>query len=83
MTETTLHVKGMTCGHCQEQVAKSLRTLPGVKDVSVDLSAGTAHVAYEEGQVSHRDLVGAVSGAGYQVAESSQTVAARPHRGCC
>lgn len=35
-------IEGMRCGHCTSSVEKALRELPGVKDVSVDLSSGTA-----------------------------------------
>ena len=41
MTETTLTVTGMTCGHCVGAVTRELSAVPGVVDVSVDLRAGT------------------------------------------
>ncbi len=35
-------IEGMRCGHCTSSVEKALRELPGVTEVSVDLSSGTA-----------------------------------------
>ncbi len=40
MTTTTLHVSGMTCGHCVNAVAQELSGLTGVQQVDVELVAG-------------------------------------------
>jgi copper chaperone len=36
----TYGVTGMTCGHCAQAVTEEVRSIPGVKDVSVDLVVG-------------------------------------------
>lgn len=38
--EQTLHVDGMTCGHCASAVTEELATAAGTTDVTVDLAAG-------------------------------------------
>lgn len=43
MTET-LHIKGMSCGHCVKAVEMALKEIPGVHHVQVDLATGTATV---------------------------------------
>lgn len=40
----TLRVKGMTCSHCTNTVARALRESPGVTSASVNLSSGQATV---------------------------------------
>lgn len=42
--ETTITVKGMTCGHCKAMVEKNLSKLPGVESVSVDLATGETKI---------------------------------------
>lgn len=42
--QTTITVKGMTCGHCKAMVEKNLSKLPGVESVSVDLATGATTI---------------------------------------
>jgi len=44
MATATYAIKGMTCDHCVTAVSAELGLLPGVRDVRVDLAAGTATV---------------------------------------
>ena len=39
-TTTTFGVDGMTCGHCVAAVTSELTALPGVQDVTVQLTVG-------------------------------------------
>jgi copper chaperone CopZ len=45
---TTYVVKGMTCGHCVNAVTGEIQALDGVRDVRVELSAGTVAVTSDE-----------------------------------
>lgn len=45
MSQITLRVDGMTCGHCVASVEKTLRSLPGVHDAKASLESGTAVVS--------------------------------------
>ena len=49
MQKLTLHITGMTCGHCLQAVHSALASLPGVRLES--LRIGRAEVSYDE-QVS-------------------------------
>lgn len=61
---TTIKVKGMTCGHCEQAVSKALAKVPGVtKVVRVDRVQGEAVV---EGPAAPAALVAAVAEEGYQ-----------------
>lgn len=47
MNEKKFKIDGMTCNHCVMNVSKALKTVPGVEDVKVDLSEGSAIVKGE------------------------------------
>lgn len=42
MATRTISVKGMSCGHCVASVKEALEKIPGVSNVSVDLTFGSA-----------------------------------------
>jgi copper chaperone CopZ len=66
MTETTLTITGMHCGHCVMRVRQALGALPGVQVKQVEI--GRATLAYDEAQTRADAIRNAVEGAGYQVA---------------
>ncbi|SFF04509.1 copper chaperone CopZ [Alteribacillus iranensis] len=65
--QTTLHVKGMTCGHCEKSVKGALEELNGVTAVDVDLSTGKVDVTYEEEKVTIDEMQEAIEDQGYDV----------------
>jgi copper ion binding protein len=63
-----IKIQGMTCQHCVMSVTKALGTLPGVKNLRVDLVKGEA--AFENTQnISRDNLRKAVEDAGYTVVD--------------
>ena len=58
-------INGMGCAHCKATVEKAISALEGTKNVSVDLSKGTATV---EGEVSPEAIAEAVTRAGFEMA---------------
>ncbi len=64
MTQVTLSIKGMSCGHCLNAVRQALGNTPGVEIESVQL--GQATVRYDEAATSPEEIVAAVAQAGYQ-----------------
>ena len=68
MTEKTLRVPDMSCGHCKAAVEGELNKLPGVERANADVEKGTVEVTYDEGTVTTEDLKGAIEEAGYTVA---------------
>jgi copper chaperone len=68
MTEKTLNVPDMSCGHCKAAVESELSKLSGVKTANADVEKGTVEVAYDEGKVTTEDLKDAIEEAGYTVA---------------
>ena len=67
MTEATLNVEGMSCGHCKAAVEGELGKLAGVEYSDADFERGIVRVRYDEGKVSTDDLRDAVEEAGYTV----------------
>ncbi len=67
MTEKTLNVEGMSCGHCKAAVEEELNRLVGVEYSNADPQKGTVEVRYDEGRTTDEDLEAAVEEAGYTV----------------
>jgi copper chaperone len=68
MTDVTLAVPDMSCGHCKAAVEGELNRLSGVESSLADVEKGTVAVRYDESQVSNEQLVKAIEEAGYTVA---------------
>ena len=68
MTEKTLRVPDMHCGHCKAAVEGELNRLSGVQRANADLEKGTVEVSYDEVTVSTEDLKEAIEEAVYIVA---------------
>lgn len=71
-----LHVTGMSCASCVENVRRALASLPGVLAASVNLSTETARVDYLPGAVTVREMVAAVREVGYGAEEKVEGAAA-------
>ena len=83
MQTETLKVTGMTCGGCTSTVARTLKSMPGVDDVNVSLSAGEATVQYDEQVTSPDQMKSAVEGAGYGVDGANSASRRQSKGGCC
>jgi copper chaperone len=68
MTEKTLKVPDMHCGHCKVAVEAGLKEVRGVERANADVEKGTVEVSYDEGTVSTEQLKDAIEEAGYTVA---------------
>ncbi|MDD2553813.1 MAG: copper ion binding protein [Desulfotomaculaceae bacterium] len=67
MDKITLHVDGMSCGHCKAAVEKALKELDGIRGAEADIAAKTVTVTYDAGRVGRDDISGAITDAGYEV----------------
>lgn len=64
--QTTVKIKGMTCGHCEGRVSAELLKISGISDVKA--SAQDGQVTFESLEAIQEDLInGAVIQAGYSV----------------
>ncbi len=63
-----IKIQGMSCQHCVMSVSKALGTIPGVKNLKVDLVKGEA--TFENTQNTPAEVIRqAVENAGYKVVE--------------
>jgi len=67
MADTTLHVKGMTCGHCVKAVKETLEAVEGVYHVSISLGHETAQISHDDSMAGSDLFSEAVRKAGYRV----------------
>lgn len=63
-----IYITGMVCQNCSDHVKKSLKAVPGVGKVTVDLSKGLAKVVLTEA-VNNDVLFKTVVHAGYTVTD--------------
>jgi copper chaperone len=63
--KATLHIEGMSCGHCLNAVNRALSVVPGVRVDAIQI--GRADVSYDESTTDPSQLEAAVAEAGYRV----------------
>ncbi|MCC4769993.1 copper ion binding protein [Methanosarcina sp. DH2] len=66
MTQETIKVEGMSCGHCVMRVKKAIEGLEGVKKVDVNLENKQAVVEFDEGKTDVEKIKAAVRETGYE-----------------
>jgi copper chaperone len=64
MRPATLHIEGMSCGHCLNAVNQALAQLPGVRLEA--LRMGRADLQYDETAIEPARIEAAVTEAGYR-----------------
>ena len=62
----TIPVKGMACMACAGKTKQTLRGTPGVSEVEVKLSPGSATVKYDPSKVTPEKLVAVIKELGYE-----------------
>lgn len=66
-TKNTYPVLGMSCASCAARVDKTLNSLPGVHQATVNYAAATAQIEYDPALCSDNMLRSAVQSAGYDL----------------
>lgn len=64
MRHLTLHIEGMSCGHCLNAVNRALTGLPGLEIESVTI--GRADLRYDERAMDLARIEAAVTQAGFR-----------------
>ena len=62
----TIFIEGMSCGHCSKRVEEALKSVNGVKSVSVNLEKKKAEVVLKT-DISNEVLKSAVEDVGFEV----------------
>ena len=71
MKQVTLQIGGMTCAGCASTVQKALEAVPGVANASVNALSALASVTLRTEDVAEKDLIDAVTRAGYRAQRQS------------
>lgn len=61
-----IFIEGMSCGHCSKRVEEALKSVKGVKSVSISLEEKKADVVLKT-DVDNETLKAAVEGVGFEV----------------
>ncbi|MHA2274416.1 MAG: heavy metal translocating P-type ATPase [Candidatus Kariarchaeaceae archaeon] len=69
-----LDIDGMTCASCVSTIENYVGKLPGVENVSVNLTTEKAKVTYKSAEVGPRTIMSAVHDIGYSASMSKQDV---------
>jgi len=77
MRQITLHITGMSCGHCLHAVTDALSSKPGVQLES--LRMGRAVVSYDEQTTDPAAIERLIADAGYTATAASSDVLSHDH----
>lgn len=64
--EKKVHIEGMHCAHCAKRAEEAIKSIPGVKSVSVSLEEKEALIISSK-PVSDESIKAAIEEAGYKV----------------
>jgi copper chaperone len=67
MVTETISVPEIHCDHCKTSIEGAMGAIDGVEGATVDISARTVTVIYDDASVDHGDLVEAIEQQGYEV----------------
>ena len=67
MTNRTLSVPEIHCGHCKESIEGAVGALPGVERASVDIDASTVEFDFDGADGTLSAIVDAIEEVGYEV----------------
>jgi copper chaperone len=70
MRRVTVHITGMSCGHCLHAVTQALASQPGIELES--LRIGRAEVRYDDRVTSPAQIESLIAEAGYSATASSE-----------
>lgn len=73
MEQKTFAITGMTCASCVQTIERATRKLDGVMESNVNLATEKMTVKYDPTIVSMSDITEAVSNAGYEAIEDTET----------
>lgn len=68
MTDITLNVPDISCGHCKSSIEGALVPLEGVAKAEVDITKRSVDVSFDDGKLDLDTIIQAIDGQGYEVA---------------
>ncbi len=68
MSNLTLSVPDISCGHCKTSIEGAVSELAGIEKVEVTIDARTVDISFDDATVDQAAIVDAIEGVGYEVA---------------
>lgn len=68
MTDITLSVPDISCGHCKSSIEGALVPMEGVAKAEVDISKRSVDVSFDDAALSLDTIIQAIDDQGYEVA---------------
>ncbi|MCK8816835.1 heavy metal translocating P-type ATPase [Natroniella sulfidigena] len=68
----SLQLAGMTCTACAQRIEKSLKDLPGVKEVNVNFNIEKATIKYNPSQLTTEKIKDTIEATGYEVVDQEK-----------
>ena len=68
MTQITLSVPDISCGHCKSSIEGALEPLEGVESAQVSIEGRNVAISYDDSAVDIDAFVAAIDEQGYEVA---------------
>ena len=68
MTQVTLSVPDISCGHCKSSIEGALEPLDGVESASVSIEDRNVAISYDDASVDIDAFIAAIDEQGYEVA---------------
>lgn len=70
MTQTTLSVPDISCGHCKTSIESAVKPLAGVDTAEVSIDDRNVDVTYDPSKIDLGDIITAISDQGYEVEDA-------------
>jgi copper chaperone len=70
MTQTTLSVPDISCGHCKTSIEGAVKPLDGVDTAEVSIDDRNVDVTYDSSRINLSDIVMAINDQGYEVGDT-------------
>jgi copper chaperone len=70
MTQATLTVPEISCGHCKQSIEGAVGGLDGVESVTVEIEPRTVSLVFDDQAVGLSEIRAAIEAAGYQVPDA-------------
>lgn len=74
MKKVKFDIKGMTCSSCSAHVEKTVKSLQGIKQVSVNLLSNSMVVEYDEKNINNKAIIDSVINVGYEASVSDNKI---------
>mgnify|MGYP000650456779 CR=1 FL=1 len=68
MTQITLNVPDISCGHCKMSIEGAVNELSGIASATVDIEARSVAIDYDDAVQTRDAIVTAIEEQGYEVA---------------